>query len=87
MRENMKNLTRYTREKTSFQGWRVCISRQGLMFTKYFADHAFGGEEGALEAARSLRDEILDKLKTASAKEVLPEYQERYAKPKKGDAK
>ena len=57
------------------------------MFTKYFADHAFGGEEGALEAARSLRDEILDKLKTASAKEVLPEYQERFAKPKKGDAK
>ncbi|HIX19938.1 MAG TPA: hypothetical protein H9862_04955 [Candidatus Akkermansia intestinigallinarum] len=80
---DMKNLTRYTREKTSFQGWRVCISRQGLMFTKYFADHAFGGEEGSLAAARQLRDEIINKLKEAPAREVLPIYQERYAKPRK----
>ena len=82
-KNNMKNLTRYTRDKTSFQGWRVCISRQGLMFTKYFADHAFGGEQGSLEAAMQLRDEILDKLKDAPAREVLPIYQERYAKPRK----
>ncbi len=76
----MKNLTRYTREKTSFQGWRVCISRQGLMFTKYFADHAYDGEEGSLKAARALRDEILGRLRQAPASEVLPEYQQKYAK-------
>ena len=76
----MKNLTRYTREKTSFEGWRVCISRQGFMFTKYFADHAFEGEQGSLKAARALRDEILGRLKHAPASEVLPEYQQKYAR-------
>ena len=76
----MKNLTRYTREKTSFEGWRVCISRQGFMFTKYFADHAFNGEQGALKAARALRDEILTRLRTAPASEVLTEYQQKYAR-------
>ncbi len=76
----LKNLTRYTREKTSFEGWRVCISRQGFMFTKYFADHAYEGEQGSLEAARALRDEILERLSKASASEVLPEYQKKYAR-------
>ncbi len=76
----MKNLTRYTREKTSFEGWRVCISRQGFMFTKYFADHAYEGEQGALKAARALRDEILARLKQAPASVVLPEYQQKYAR-------
>lgn len=87
MNASMKNLTRYTREKTSFLGWRVCISRHGLMFTKYFADSAYdNGEQGSLEAARSLRDEILERLKAdpASTKKILEEYQERYAKKKKG---
>ncbi len=76
----MKNLTRYTREKTSFEGWRVCISRQGFMFTKYFADHAYEGEQGSLAAARSLRDEILGRLKQSPASVVLPEYQKKFAR-------
>lgn len=86
MNASMKNLTRYTREKTSFLGWRVCISRQGLMFTKYFADGAYeNGEEGSLAAARALRDEILERLKAepANTKKILEEYQDRYAKKKK----
>jgi len=83
---NEKNLTRYTREKTSFLGWRVCISRQGLMFTKYFADSAYeNGEIGSKNAALALRDEILDRIKAepANTKKILEEYQERYAKKKK----
>lgn len=76
----MKNLTRYTREKTSFLGWRLCISRSGLMFTKYFADRLYDGEQGSLEAARRMRDEILERMKTESAAKVLAEYQARYAK-------
>lgn len=78
----MKNLTRYTREKTSFLGWRVCISRKGLMFTKYFADAMYDGEQGSFEAARALRDEILTRIKVdpTNTKQIMLEYQEKFAK-------
>ncbi|MBQ3526698.1 MAG: hypothetical protein IJA63_10525 [Akkermansia sp.] len=78
----MKNLTRYTREKTSFLGWRVCISRKGLMFTKYFADAMYDGEQGSFEAARALRDEILTRIKAdpTNTKQIMLEYQEKFAK-------
>lgn len=79
MDKPMKNLTRYTRENTSFLGWRVCISRKGRMFTKYFSDKAYeNGEEGSLAAAIALRDEILERLKTESSDSVLAEYQKKY---------
>lgn len=85
----MKNLTRYTREKTSFLGWRVCISRKGMMFTKYFADAAYEGEQDSLEAAISLRDEILAAIKAdpANAKSIMAGYQEKYAKQPKTTGK
>ena len=86
MNASMKNLTRYTREKTSFLGWRVCISRKGMMFTKYFA---YEGEQGALEAARALRDEILARIKENpdKAKSIMSEYQDKYAKKVKPSTK
>ncbi len=75
-----KHLTRYSREKTSFDGWRVCISKEGTMFVKYISDRAHGGEQGSFEAARALRDEILERLKSAPAREVLAEYQQKFAR-------
>lgn len=84
MKKPLKNLTRYTREKTSFLGWRVCISRKGRMFTKYFADGAYeNGEEGSFAAAVSLRDEILQRMETESSDKVLAEYQNKYDKEAK----
>lgn len=85
MKTSIKNLTRYTREKTSFLGWRVCISRKGMMFTKYFADAVYDGEQGSFEAALALRDEILSRIKAdpANAKQIMAEYQEKYAKKPK----
>ena len=85
MNKTTKNLTRYTRDKTSFQGWRVCISRKGMMFTKYFADSAYEGEHGAYEAAMSLRDEILARLKAEplNARSIMQEYCDKYAKKAK----
>ncbi len=79
-----KHLTRYSRETTSFDGWRVCISRRGHMFTKYVSDREYGGEQGAFEAARALRDEILERLKVAPAHEVMAEYQQKYARARRG---
>lgn len=69
-----KNLTRYTRDRTSFQGWRVCISRQGAMFTHYISDRSYNSPKDAEIAAISLRDEILDAVRTRPAKEVMDEY-------------
>lgn len=84
MNTSMRNLTRYTREKTSFEGWRVCISRKGVMFTKYFADAMYNGEQGALEAALAVRDEILDRIKAdpTNAKAIMMQYQAQFAKKK-----
>lgn len=53
-----KNLTRFTYVDTAFQGWRVCISRNGKTFVKYFSDKKFGSEEASKEAAEELLDKI-----------------------------
>lgn len=76
----MKNLTRYTLEKTSFMGWRVCISRKGVMFTKYVADKSYNCEQGALEAAIAIRDEILAQLaaEPTQAKKILLAAKNKY---------
>jgi len=57
--KSRKNLTRFTYETTAFQGWRLCLSRSGTTFTKYYSDKKYGGERKALKAA----DESLNKLK------------------------
>ncbi len=58
-----RNLTRYTYEKTAFQGWRLCICRNQRQFTRYFSDKALGGEEESFKAALELRDQILKELR------------------------
>lgn len=55
-----RNLTRFTYENTAFQGWRVCICREGKTFVKYFSDKQFGSGEAALEAAETLLSKILN---------------------------
>lgn len=58
-----KNITRYTYEFTSFQGWRVCLCRNGRVFTHYFSDRQYGSEEAAFQAALEMRDRIFEALK------------------------
>ena len=38
-----KNLTRFDYEKSAFEGWRLCISKTGTTFARYFPDKKFGG--------------------------------------------
>ncbi len=64
-----RNLTRYTYLKTAFQGWRVCISRQGKQFTRYFSDKNCGGEEQSYAEALALRNRILAELQAAPGEE------------------
>ncbi len=58
--KSKKNLTRFTYENSAFEGWRLCISRSGTTFTKYFSDKKFGGVKKSLEAAET----ALENLKT-----------------------
>ncbi len=62
-----RNLTRYTYQKTAFQGWRVSICRRQRQFTRYFSDKACGSEEESFRAAVELRDRILEELRAAPA--------------------
>lgn len=66
----MKNITRYTYDKTSFQGWRLCLSRKKRLYVKYFADRAFGSEEASLAEAQKVRQQILDEMAALSSFEI-----------------
>ena len=60
--KSKKNLTRFTYETTAFQGWRLCLSRAGTTFTKYFSDKKYGGERKALKAADGALGELKELL-------------------------
>lgn len=53
-----RNLTRFTYEHTAFQGWRLCLSRGGTTFTKYFSDKYYGGGKKSLEAAETALNDL-----------------------------
>ncbi len=67
---DMKNITRYTYEKTSFQGWRLCLSRKKCLYVKYFADRIYGSEEASLAEAQKMRQTILDALAALPSSDV-----------------
>ena len=58
--ESRRNLTRYTYETTAFQGWRLCLSKRGTTFTKYFSDKQHGGQRKALKAAEAALKQLKD---------------------------
>jgi len=69
--KSKRNLTRFTYETTAFQGWRLCISRGGSTFTRYFSDRKYGGARKALAAAEAKLAELrgmLDSSKRVDGK-------------------
>ena len=56
--KSKRNLTRFTYETTAFQGWRLCLSRAGTTFTKYFSDKKYGGPKKSLRAAEKALNEL-----------------------------
>jgi hypothetical protein len=58
--KSKKNLTRFTYETAAFEGWRLCMSKTGTNFTRYFPDKKFGGGKKSLAAA----EKTLAELKT-----------------------
>ncbi|MDB4713465.1 hypothetical protein OAF41_01795 [bacterium] len=59
MLKSRKNLTRFTYETTAFEGWRLCVSRAGTAFTKYFSDKNYGSGRESLRAAEHARTKLL----------------------------
>lgn len=50
-----KNLTRFTYETAAFNGWRLCVTKAGTTFVKYFSDKKFGtGAKSLAEAEKAL---------------------------------
>lgn len=60
-----KYISRYDVDKGNsytFVGWRLCITRRGQRFVRYFSDLEFGGREPALDAALKMRDDMLKSM-------------------------
>lgn len=57
--KSRKNLTRFTYETTAFEGWRLCLSRAGTTFTRYFSDKEYGGVRASLAAAEKAREDLV----------------------------
>ncbi len=60
---SLRNITRFTYEFTSFQGWRLALCRGKQNFIRYFSDRQYGGEDAALEAALCVRDLLMEQLR------------------------
>lgn len=71
-------ITRYNGKKgtrNTFCGWRLCITRQKEPYVRYFTDREHGGMEGALAAALSVRESMLEAMEQgASFAEVAARY-------------
>ena len=63
--KSKRNLTRFTYENAAFEGWRLCISRAGTTFTRYFPDRKFGGARKSLKAAEETLAEVKTMLEGA----------------------
>lgn len=57
--KSKRNLTRFTYETTAFEGWRLCVSRTGTTFTKYFSDKSYGSARDSLRVAEQTRGKLL----------------------------
>lgn len=67
---NEKHITRYGLEQGqgyTFKGWRLCITRGGERFVRYFSDLKCGGAEKALEQAIEMRESMLEELADAAS--------------------
>lgn len=56
--KSKKNLTRFTYETSAFEGWRLCLTKKGTSFTRYFPDKKFGSGKKSLAAAEKTLGEL-----------------------------
>lgn len=58
----IRNITRFTYDSASFQGWRLAVCRHHVHYIRYFSDREYGGEQGALAAALEERARVYARL-------------------------
>jgi len=63
--KSKRNLTRFTYQNSAFEGWRLCISRAGHTFTRYFPDKKLGGARKSLKTAEESLEEVKKMLDAA----------------------
>ena len=51
--KSKKNLTRFTNETAVFGGWRLCLSKTGTTFTRFYTNKKLGGPKPSLAAAET----------------------------------
>ena len=61
----MRYLSKFTREFTAFQGWRLALKRGGESFVRYFSALELGGMQQAEAEARRVREALLSDLEKA----------------------
>ena len=61
MSTNIKNIVRYEYPQHAFNGYRVCVCRQGRIYEKYFSASKLGWTE-ALAQAVEYRHELYKRL-------------------------
>ncbi len=61
--KQIRNITRFTYEFATFQGWRLTLCRNQMHFTRYFSDRQYGGAEESLAAAVAMRNNVLASLR------------------------
>lgn len=74
-----KYITRFSKENGkayTFAGWRLCITRDGERFVRYFSELKCGGVDEALAQALSMRNELLRELQAGdtSSAELFRRY-------------
>jgi hypothetical protein len=57
-RRNISRIEVRAADDQRYGGWQVRIRRRGRKTEKYFADNAYGGKRGALQAAKAFRDDL-----------------------------
>ena len=63
--KSRKHLTRFTYERTDFQGWRLHMCKDGHSFSRYFGDVGHGGVKKALAHADKSREWLKQQLDSA----------------------
>lgn len=78
--KSVRNITRFDYDKTGFQGWRLCITRFGVTFSRYFSDRQFGSRRKSFTAA----SERLSELNGFFAEKVYPKGEMTFSMARKG---
>ncbi|MEO7099812.1 MAG: hypothetical protein ABI162_10660 [Luteolibacter sp.] len=60
--KSKKNLTRFDYTNSAFEGWRLCLSKTGNTFTRYFPDKRFGSPKKSLVAAEAALADLKELL-------------------------